>query len=88
MALAERGEHDLEERKRGVPALERSPLSHVFQSYFRPETLAVANAPLVARQAGLSLAQAWGGGWPRHPRSQSSPASWARLVTLSLGKAR
>ena len=37
-------------------------LSHVFQNYFRPETLAPANLPLVARQAGLPLAQAWGGG--------------------------
>ncbi|WP_376776178.1 Tn3 family transposase [Nonomuraea jabiensis] len=48
--------------KQGVPALERSRLSHVFQNYFRPETLAPANAPLVARQAGLALARAWGGG--------------------------
>ncbi len=48
--------------KKGVPALERSRLSHVFQNYFRPETLGMANAPLVARQAGLPLAQAWGGG--------------------------
>jgi TnpA family transposase len=48
--------------KKGVPALERSRLSHVFQNYFRPETLSLANAPLVARQAGLALAQAWGGG--------------------------
>ncbi len=48
--------------KKGVPALERSRLSHVFQNYFRPETLSLANAPLVARQAGLPLAQAWGGG--------------------------
>ena len=48
--------------KKGVPALERSRLSHVFQNYVRPETLAAANAPLVARQAGLPLAQAWGGG--------------------------
>jgi hypothetical protein len=48
--------------KKGVPALERSRLSHVFQNYFRTETLAPANAPLVARQAGLALAQAWGGG--------------------------
>nr|WP_157594879.1 Tn3 family transposase [Streptosporangium amethystogenes] len=48
--------------KKGVPALERSRLSHVFQNCFRPETLSVANAPLVARQAGLPLAQAWGGG--------------------------
>ncbi|GAA5065178.1 TnpA family transposase [Thermocatellispora tengchongensis] len=48
--------------KKGVPSLERSRLSHIYQNYFRPETLAPANAPLVARQAGLSLAQAWGGG--------------------------
>jgi hypothetical protein len=48
--------------KKGVPALERSRLSHVFQNYVRPETLVAANAPLVARQAGLPLAQAWGGG--------------------------
>ena len=48
--------------KKGVPALERSRLSHVFQNYVRPETLAAANAPLVAWQAGLPLAQAWGGG--------------------------
>jgi hypothetical protein len=46
--------------KKGVPALERARLSHVFQNYVRPETLAAANAPLVARQAGLPLAQAWG----------------------------
>jgi Tn3 transposase DDE domain len=48
--------------KKGVPALERARLSHVFRNYVRPETLAAANAPLVARQAGLPLAQAWGGG--------------------------
>jgi TnpA family transposase len=48
--------------KKGVPALERARLSHVFQNYVRPETLAAANAPLVARQAGLLLARAWGGG--------------------------
>ncbi|GAA0838322.1 Tn3-like element Tn3 family transposase [Streptosporangium amethystogenes subsp. fukuiense] len=48
--------------KKGVPALERSRLSNVFQNCFRPETLSVANVPLVARQGGLSLAQAWGGG--------------------------
>ena len=48
--------------RKGAPALERSRLSHVFQNYVRPETLAAANAPLVARQAGLPLAQAWGGG--------------------------
>ncbi|MER7131959.1 Tn3 family transposase [Streptosporangium saharense] len=48
--------------KTGVPALERSRLSHVFQNYFRPETLSLANAPLVSWQARLPLAQAWGGG--------------------------
>ncbi len=48
--------------KKGVLALERSRLSHVYQNYVRPETLAAANAPLVARQAGLLLARAWGGG--------------------------
>jgi hypothetical protein len=48
--------------KKGVPALERARLSHVYQNYVRPETLAAANAPLVARQADLLLAQAWGGG--------------------------
>jgi TnpA family transposase len=48
--------------KKGVPALERSRLSHVFQNYVRPETLAAANPALVGRQAGLDLAQAWGGG--------------------------
>ena len=48
--------------KKGVPALERARLSHVYQNYVRPETLAAANAPLVARQADLPLAQAWGGG--------------------------
>jgi len=32
--------------KKGVPALERSRLSHVFQNYVRPETLSVANVPL------------------------------------------
>jgi Tn3 transposase DDE domain len=48
--------------RKGVPALERSRLPHVFQNYVRPETLAAANAPLVARRTGLPLAQAWGGG--------------------------
>ncbi len=47
---------------KGVEALERSRLSHVYQNYFRPETLSLANAPLVDKQAGLPLAQAWGGG--------------------------
>ena len=48
--------------KKGVPALERARLSHVYQNYVQPETLAAANAPLVARQTDLPLAQEWGGG--------------------------
>ncbi len=48
--------------KKGAEALERSRLSHVYQNYFRPETLSLANAPLVAMQANLPLALAWGGG--------------------------
>ena len=46
----------------GVPALEWSRLSHVYQNYFRPETIGPANAPMVARQAGIPLAAACGGG--------------------------
>jgi len=57
--------------KKGVPALERSRLSHVFQNYVRPETLAAANPPLVARQAGLDLA----GTWPRPGAAAWSPRS-------------
>lgn len=47
---------------KGAPALERSRLSHVYQNYFRPKTLAAANVPLVEAQGTLPLAQAWGGG--------------------------
>ena len=45
--------------RKGVPALEWSRLSHVFQNYFRPETIGPANAPMVARQAVIPLARAW-----------------------------
>ncbi len=45
-----------------MPPLEWARLSHVFQNYFRPETIGPANTPLVARQGGIPLAQAWGGG--------------------------
>ena len=48
--------------RKGVPALEWSRLSHMFQNYFRPETIGPANAPMVARQAVIPLARAWGGG--------------------------
>jgi len=48
--------------KPGVPALERDRLSHVDQNYMRAETHAAANPRLVEKQAGIGLAQAWGGG--------------------------
>ena len=48
--------------KRGVPALERGRLSHVNQNYLRLETYTAANPHLVSRQAGISYAQALGGG--------------------------
>jgi hypothetical protein len=34
----------------------------VFQNYFRPRDPHRSERPLVARQAGLPLAQTWGGG--------------------------
>ena len=45
-----------------VPALTLPRLSWVQQNYLRVETLTAANARLVDGQAGLPLAQAWGGG--------------------------
>ncbi|GAB3308594.1 Tn3 family transposase [Hymenobacter tenuis] len=45
-----------------VPALTLPRLSWVQQNYVRVETLTAANARLVDAQAGLPLAQAWGGG--------------------------
>lgn len=48
--------------KPSVPALTRDRLSHVDQSYVRSETIAAANARLLAGQAGIGLASAWGGG--------------------------
>ena len=46
----------------GVPALTRARISHVYQNYVRAETHALANAPLIAGQAGVTTAEAWGGG--------------------------
>jgi hypothetical protein len=43
-------------------ALTRSRLSHVDQNYLRADTIAAANATLIADQAGIELAQLWGGG--------------------------
>ncbi|MFD2719765.1 Tn3 family transposase [Hymenobacter monticola] len=45
-----------------VPALTLARLAWVQQNYLRAETLTAANARLVDAQAGLPLAQAWGGG--------------------------
>jgi len=45
-----------------TPALRRSRLSWVRQNYLRAETLTRANASLVAAQAAIPLARAWGGG--------------------------
>ncbi|GAA5531410.1 Tn3 family transposase [Herpetosiphon gulosus] len=44
------------------PALTRERLAWVQQNYIRPETLTRANARLVAAQATIPIAQAWGGG--------------------------
>lgn len=44
------------------PALTRVRLSHVDQNYLRAETLRAANNRLVEAQAGIELAQRWGGG--------------------------
>ena len=48
--------------KKGVAALERDRLSHVNQNYLGTETYAPANIWLIAAQAGIALARAWGGG--------------------------
>jgi hypothetical protein len=48
--------------RKGVPALERDRLGHVNQNYLGTETYAPANVWLIAAQAGIALAQAWGGG--------------------------
>jgi TnpA family transposase len=46
----------------GVPALTRGRLSHVDQNYLRADTHSAANARLVEAQAGVPVAQLWGGG--------------------------
>ncbi|GAA0451525.1 transposase [Actinoplanes capillaceus] len=45
-----------------IAALTRGRLVHVDQHYLRSETYAAANAVLIDAQAGIGLAQAWGGG--------------------------
>ena len=48
--------------RQDVPALRRGRLGWVAQNYLRAETLARANARLVAHHAELPLARMWGGG--------------------------
>jgi hypothetical protein len=42
-------------------ALKRGRLAHVDQFYLRADTIAAANALLIAAQSRLPIAQAWGG---------------------------
>ena len=44
------------------PALSRTRLSWVCQNFFRPETIAAANARIVAAQNALPIAHVWGSG--------------------------
>jgi TnpA family transposase len=61
--MAEACNTGLEPLIRGdVPALKRDRLSWVDQNYIRDDTLAQANATLVAAQSSLALADIWGGG--------------------------
>ena len=46
----------------GHPALTRDRLGHVATNYLRAETHAAANSRLIAAQAGVPIAQSWGGG--------------------------
>ena len=54
--------------KKGVPALERSRLSHVFQNYVRPETLAAANVR-------------WSPGRQAFPSRRRGAAAWSPRST-------
>jgi hypothetical protein len=65
----------------GAKAPRRDRLSHVDQTYLRLATYKAANATLIDAQAGIGLAQAWGGGWwpqstgcaSSSPRPRSTP---------------
>ncbi|MDT8913481.1 Tn3 family transposase [Amycolatopsis sp. PS_44_ISF1] len=48
--------------KPGMPALTRDRLAHVNANYLRLDTIRAANAALIDAQAGIGLAQLWGGG--------------------------
>jgi TnpA family transposase len=62
----------------GVPALTRGRISHVDQNYVRLENYAAANATLIAAQAGVALAQRWGGGLVAGIRSTSGAGAARR----------
>jgi hypothetical protein len=74
----------LADREEGrAPALERSRLSHVFQNYVRPETLAAANAPWSPGRPGSRSRRRRAAAWsPRStgcgPSSPSRPRSPAQ----------
>jgi hypothetical protein len=48
--------------KHAVAALTRDRLAHVDATYLRMDTLKAANAALIEHQAGIDLANVWGGG--------------------------
>jgi Tn3 transposase DDE domain len=48
--------------KHGIAALERGRISHVDQNYLGAESYQAANPFLIHAQAGIPLAQRWGGG--------------------------
>lgn len=48
--------------KPSVAALTRDRLAHVDANYLRLDTIRAANAALIEAQAGIPLAQLWGGG--------------------------
>ena len=58
------------------PALSRTRLSWVSQNFIRPETIAAANARIVAAQNALPIAHIWGSG-------EVASADGIRFVALS-----
>ncbi len=70
--------------KPSVPALTRDRLSHVDQSYVRSETIAAASSRLLAAQAGIELAAAWGD----LVASVDGRASWSRWPPSTRGPTR
>ena len=71
-----------------VPALKRERLAWVDQNYLRDDTLAGANAILVAAQNRVALAHAWGGGdvclsrWDAFRGAGAHRARWSQSQIL------